>query len=308
MVDNEVLRKAFLHSLGESGIENVFLSLSKGKYDAIQRAHDSIHEFIYLIHFCLPSGGTTKWQRKSAYILYHYQAFYQAHRSYNEAMSGYYNTGYILLRSALELMIRGAFWECVAHKTFRDSAEVIKRASGMKVGNAKKTILDWFSDIIEQHPSIENELEERSAAVFDKTAPLLTNRMLRKLVPDAKTIVEQLADWKLFHPIADPMPTVYDGLYADLSSDVHVIPDKTDIGRRLLYETDFLETNIVVKELDRYVGTLHRLMDIGVVISLNVFQDWISKDDNVKGGLRGRIGRVEDLKLQHSLTRLMELV
>ena len=223
-------------------------------------------------------------------------------------MSGYYNTGYILLRSALELMMKGAFWECMAHQEFRDNAEVVRRSGGMKIGNAKKTILDWFSDMIEQCPSIENELEGLSATVFDKIAPLPTNRELRKLVPDARTIVEQLTSWRLFRPIPDPKLTIYDGLYADLSSDVHVIPDKTDIGRRLLYDTNLLEVDVIAEELNRYVETLHRLMDIGVVLSLNVFEDWISRDDNVKSGLRGRMEYIESLGLQLSLARLMELV
>jgi hypothetical protein len=71
-------------------------------------------------------------------------------------------------------------------------------------------------------------------------------------------------------------------------------------------ETDFLETGVAVEELDRYVRTLHRLMDIGIVVSLNVFQDWINRDNNVKDNLRGRTEHMEDLELEHSLARLRE--
>jgi hypothetical protein len=119
------LEEAFNHILKEIGILNIIKSLRKGKFKKLQEAHDSIHEFIYLAPICCPKQAN--WHSKSAFLTYHWEAFHLAHRAFLEALSGYYNTAYILLRGTLELLLKGAFWECLAHKKFRDKADVIKK-------------------------------------------------------------------------------------------------------------------------------------------------------------------------------------
>jgi len=73
---------------------------------------------------CLPSTTEVRWLQKSAFLTYHREAFYQAHRSFLEALAGYYNAGYALLRNTQELMIKGAFWECLAHEDFISGIEL----------------------------------------------------------------------------------------------------------------------------------------------------------------------------------------
>ena len=72
-----------------------------------------------------------------------------AHRAFWEALAGYYNVANIILRSVLELVIYGAFWECLAHKRFRENAEVIRKKAKVKIENHQKTILDWLDEIIQ---------------------------------------------------------------------------------------------------------------------------------------------------------------
>jgi len=302
----DLLSKALSHIFEEVGFTKMRISL-ENNFKEIQKAHDSIHEFIYLAPLCLPSTAKVSWHQKSAFLTYHFQAFDQAHRSFLELLAGYYNTSYILLRTVLELLLKGAFWECLAHKKFRDSADVIKKKASVKIGYFPKTILDWLNDVITQKPSIKKELEEVSAAIFDKVSPIFEDSTLRKLIPQTKVIIEQLADWEILDSISEPLEKVY-SLYSDLSSEVHVIPDKTDIGRRLLSERDLFESDFMPEELKEFTTIFHKVMDIGIVIELNVLSDWISQNGKTKAKLKKRLATIKDLELKFSSEKLETLV
>jgi len=73
--------------------------------------------------------------------------------------------------------------------------------------------------------------------------------------------------------IINPVEYIYDFYYRELSADVHVAPDKTNIGKRLLAEKELFETEVIPDELNRYAEDLHRVMDIGIVVELNILED-----------------------------------
>lgn len=297
-------REALSHILKEIELPNMIISVGSS-FGKIRKAHDAIHEFIYLAPFCLPSATEkVNWHQKSAFLTYHFQAFFQAHRSFLEALSGCYNAGYVLLRSTLELLLKGAFWECLAHKKFRDSAEIIKKEAPIKVECSRKTIVDWLkNDVILEKSSIEKELEEVSVEIFDKIAPLFRDSTLRRLIPQLKIIIKQLADWGILDPIPDPVKKVY-ALYSNLSTEVHVIPDKTDIGRRILSQKDLFEVDVMPQELNKLMMILHEIVDIGIVIELNVLSDWIDQNEKTKTKLKERLAVTEDLELKFSSEKL----
>jgi hypothetical protein len=295
------LEGAFNHTLKEIGILNIIKSLRKGKFKKLQEAHDSIHEFIYLAPICCPKQAN--WHSKSAFLTYHWEAFHLAHRAFLEALSGYYNAAYILLRGTLELLLKGAFWECLAHKKFRDKADVIK-----KCRVKRKTLLDWFEDIFKLKPSIEEEFEKISVSIFDKISPITKDSELKKLIPFPKKIIEQLSEWNIFDPIPNPIDEVYK-VYNILSADVHVIPDKTDIGRRLLKGKEIFETIILSEELNKFSELLKKVMDIDIVIELNILEDWIKKDKSVKEKLKNRLLIIErDLELNYATLKIKKLI
>ncbi|MCD6482923.1 MAG: hypothetical protein J7K83_01480, partial [Candidatus Aenigmarchaeota archaeon] len=269
--------KIVQHTMNEIQITNILTSLQIADYNLLQKAHDSIHEFIYIAPFCLPQKQS--WHSKSAFLTYHYMAYNQAHRSFLEALAGYYNVANIILRSTLELVIKGTFWECLAHKKFRKNAKIIENKARVKIEDKKRTILDWLNDLIQIKPEIENKLEQISVGIFDKIAPLYKNPELEKLliVLKPRIVLEQLSSWKILDPYNHD--DVY-RIYKKLSQDVHVIPDKTDIGRRLLQEKDMFETTIIQAELEEFLKLLHKVMDIAIVIELNILSDWIIQLDN----------------------------
>ena len=303
-MEKKVWSKVVQHTMNEIQIPNILSSLQVVDYNLLQRAHDSIHEFIYIAPFCLPEGYS--WHSKSAFLTYHYVACDQAHRSFLEALAGYYNVANIVLRSVLELVIKGALWECLAHRKFRENAKVIEKEARVKIGESRRTILDWLNGIIQLKPEIEDELEKISAGIFDKIAPLFENPELEKLVIalKPKVVISQLSAWKILDPYQQC--EVYE-IYKKLSQEVHVIPDKTDIGRRLLREKEIFETGVILEELEDFLKTLHRVMDISIVIELNILSDWIARVKD-KTRLKERLCVLMELELENAFKKLSELV
>ena len=241
-------KRALDHILNELKISNINDSIKRGRLDQLIKAHDSIHEFISLARICSSGKERGKWYSKSAFFIYHWEAFHLAHRALIEALEGYYNAGYTLLRSTLELLIKGAFWECLAHKKFRENSQIIKKCV-VKFGKVRKTLLDWLNDIIEVEPAIGEEFEKISAVIYDKIYPIPNDSDLRKLIPSPKKIILQLSEWGILNPIP---PNIVYQLYTSLSADVHVIPDRTDIGKRILQQKNLFEIAILNEELNKF--------------------------------------------------------
>jgi hypothetical protein len=221
-----------------------------------------------------------------------------------EALSGYYNAAYVLLRSTLELVAKGAFLECLAHERFREKATQLQLD---KDKGKRKSLKDWVDALIEQEPSVQKDLEETSAAIFDKTAILFRDRQFQKKfvhVPRFPVIIKQLAEWQVLD-IPNSFYIVYDNLYRDLSADVHVAPDAIDMGRKLLAERDFMEIEVITEELAKYMKTLHGLIDISIVIELNILRDWIELGDKTR--LKERLPILEDLGLNYGVAKLKAL-
>ena len=299
---DEWIKRVLDHTFLEVGISNMVQSLLVADRDLLARTHDSIHEFVLIAPLLLPPGHS--WHEKSAFLAYHHVAFHQAHRSFLEALAGYYNTAHVILRSVLELVLRGALWECLAHREYRERAYVIERRARAKVYGKRRTILDWLQEIIQRAPQVEKDFERVSGAIFDKISPLFRDPELRRLVPRPKVVVEQLAEWRILTPYS--ADEVY-AVYSELSEEVHVAPDRTDLGRRLLRERDLFKVEVIPEEINKYLRLLHRTMDVSIVVELNVLSDWV-KQSRHKQELVEKLEVLSDLKLQRAYDRLSTLL
>lgn len=303
-VDWRNVREVFKHILGELGIENLSTSLVKCDYDKLRKAHNSIHMFIYIPVLCFPEERRdVSWHQHSAFIIYQWEAFYTAHRALIEALSGYYNAAYSLLRVTLELILKGALWECLAHRKYRDSAW-ITRTSGIKVDSCKITLLDWFNDIFKLNPRIEDEFERISASIYDKIYPLLENPELGGLINRIRIrdVIKQLFEWGILRPVENP-DTIYE-MYRYLSREVHVMPNRTDIGRRILCGGEPFNVELLVEELEKLFEQLNRLMDIGIIVELNILEDWINGSERVKDKLKKIVPDLKGLQLINAVQRI----
>lgn len=293
---NDLLSKALSHTIEEIGFPNMRFSL-ENNFEEVQKAHDSIHEFMYLASLCVPLTDKTSWYSKSAFLTYHWEAFSSAHRSFLEALAGYYNVAFTLLRSTHELIVKGAFFECLAHRKFREKAEVLEKNK-----SSGKRLKDMITEAI----GGKEDLEKTSATIHDMLMVTVDDKVFIEQSayrPSIKTIIEQLSAWGMLEPIEKPVEALYN-IYKKLSADVHVIPDNTDVGRRLLLEEEFYEVKVIPKELSKFMSGLHDAVDIGIVIELNTLSEWITQDKKVKDKLAERLAVIENLELKYSSERL----
>jgi len=121
-------------------------------------------------------------------------------------------------------------------------------------------------------------------------------------------MVEQLAEWRIFDPIENPLKYVYDDIYKELSADIHVVPDRTNIGRRLLAEKELFETEVIPDEINKYTETLHKVMDIGIVAELNILEDLTNMNEKVRKWLNEWLFVITDLELNSASRKIAKMV
>ena len=298
-----LIDRAIEHLNSELGLDNTRVSF-EFNFEKSRKVHDSMHEFISITPLIFPESASKKdafFHRKSAYLLYHWEIFDLAHRSFIEAHCGYYNAAFILLRSTLELIIRGAFFECLAHKEFRDKSNVMdkdKRGANLK---------NFLRDQIKHSPKTENDLETISACIYDEISRIILNR---EFDPPFAVMVRQLSMWGILDGIDKPLETVI-GTYGKLSPDVHVLPDQTDVGRVLLYGNGklFEKRKVIPKVLDDFLDISHKIIDVGIVVTLNLMKRSILQYDEVKQQLVKRIKSPEflSLNLKYTMGRIKQL-
>jgi hypothetical protein len=238
----------------------------------------------------------------SAFYIYHTDATFLSRRALREALCSYYGAAGSLLRGACEAILRGAFWECLAHKRYRDCADIVaEQKRKRKIEGTLRNILNWMNDVFQAAPHLERELERESGGLFDRISPLFENKVLLQVVPSLKTMVEQLSAWKMFEPMADPVSEIYDRLYSSLCLDTHLIPDKTMMGRLMVAGKDpstvFERSQ---EEFGRFLDLLGCVAEIGALAVLNVLED----DARTDGALGAKIASMQQVAEDISLPRV----
>jgi hypothetical protein len=299
-VNMNQVESAIKHVHDEFGVEYIAPSL-KAEFDILQDAHDAIHEFMYLAPLCFPDDESEiSWKNKSAFLLYHLEVFNHAHRSSIEALCTYYNAAFVLLRTTLELLLKGAFWECLSHKKYRSNSSILDKSTE---GNKIK---DLLRAKFEESSNLESGLEQVPARIFDIIGNKIEDKSFRL---SFKTMIQQLDRWGMFSPMTNITNLVYDELYSKLSADIHVIPDRIDIGRRIASEgQDLFEQQVIPAVLKEFAMVLHEIMDVAIVIELNILQDFVVRFESVKPKLLKRVTVIEQLGLKYSLLKMRELL
>jgi hypothetical protein len=152
--------------------------------ESLERADSELLEHLldvqHLVRDCFTAflAGEETHKRISAFSIYEIEAIHLVERACMQALCWYYGVGTSMLRSALEALIRGAFWEGMAHKGFRDHAEAIRRAPGIKINHETKRLHDWFTDVFNNALHAEAEMDLVSSGVFDRVSPLFSDPVL----------------------------------------------------------------------------------------------------------------------------------
>lgn len=284
---------AYSHILGELFLNNISTSLAL-EFDNVRKAHDAIHEFMYIAPILFSNQALKKssWHNKSAFLVYHSESFQCAHSSLIEALCANYNSGFILLRSTIELIIKGAFLECLSHSKYRDNSEVLD--ANEKGRNLKIELIKQLC----QDPGREERLELISGAIFDCIDEIMESPAHQISI---RKIISQLDQWGIFDPIHNPEKTIYNEIYGELSSNVHVNPDKTDIGMRVRKQSNELFQQSVDRQaLNDYSSILLKTMDAGIVVELNIMRDIVENNLQSRMNLRDRLDDIKLLGLENS--------
>lgn len=301
-----MIKDALSHLIEESLFDNIEQSFQE-MFPQIAKVHNAIHQFMQTAPEMFPSSSKTEeediWHTKTAFLTYHWEIFHLTHRSLLEALCAYYNAAFILLRSTLELIIKGAFYECLAHKKFRNASTELDR-------NKKGKNLKFFlQSVIKAAPIIADDLEKTSAGIYDKITPIIDDPKFR---PSIATMIRQLSEWGILEGITDPYETIYKKLYRKLSADVHVVPDRTDIGTILLQKPeDLFESHRVMKvQLVEFLVDLGEVTDIGIVVTLNVLKENLVVYEELREMLRQTLKDPEyrQLGLKYSPKRIESLL
>ncbi|HEY6420437.1 MAG TPA: hypothetical protein VIX59_15695 [Candidatus Binataceae bacterium] len=284
-------------------VPNLEATVGRVSIEAIEAAgsvQSSFAEFNSLIL----SDARDSFHRHSAFCMYHIDATFFSRRGLREALCSYYGPAGSLLRGTCEAILKGAFWECLAHKRHRDHAEILNMQK-RKIEGTPRNVLDWLEGRFQARPDLEAPLENESSGMLDIVTPLFETKAYFPAVPSLKMMVEQLNGWKMFEPMADPVSEIYDDLYAPLCEDTHLIPAKTMMGRLILAGKDASELfEPSQEEFDRFVSFLHRLAEMGALALLNVLED-DSRADDV---LRAKIAAMQPVAEGISLPRVVERI
>lgn len=297
------LDKAFSYSVKELKLGTMKKSLGE-LYDDVVRSHDAIHEFLLLAPSMYPRGNShhQSWHRKSAFLTYHWDTFDLAHSSYYESLLANYSAGFILLRATLELLIRGAFFECLAHRKFREHSIVLDKIKDRRGRRLK----GFLSELFTRQGSIEKDFEETSVAIYDKTSRIIDDPKFRL---SNEIMLRQLAKWGIFEGFAAPVSTL-SHIYHKLSKDVHAHPNRTGTGRILIYRPrDLFEPKKVLRRvLAEYLRDLGKVTDIGIVMTMNLLMENLEQFPQTRDQVGPFQQRFTDLGLKHASGRLSNLL
>jgi len=198
----------------------------------------------------------------SAYILYNWEAMVVHSRSsLILALSALYNSASTLLRDMLELLVKGAFYECLAHGKFRKQW-ILK--SGCPADRLRKELISK----IEACEEARTILEKDSSYIFE-----LLSEPLYKIRLRFQNLVKQLVHWGLLYPLrSDEAFKVINDVYQELCLNVHQYPSKTDSGRAVTEKGELFEQKVLKKSLRQFLRLWVHVIDIATLMSVNIFK------------------------------------
>jgi len=301
------VKEIFSSLLTELNILNLANSLKRKDIDKFFETYDCIR---IPMNIAVDFISTEKelYGRGAFLYVYLYQTRNVAMRSLLEALFGYYSCAYTLLRQAFESIISGAYFECLAHKKFRECKEIpeiTRKGNSTLKGEIKERIL--------KNPEIEKKLERDSIYIFDILDSVNERKNFkgkRKHLLLPPEMVDYLDKWEMFEPIPNPREK-WQKIYDRLSKEAHNYPSYTEVGRRIARfpQKDFLEVNVVPQELDEFFAWVKKVMDIGIVIELNILADYIKKKSRIKSKLSDWLSFTEkNLNLEFTPKKIKDLM
>jgi hypothetical protein len=253
--------------------------------------------------FLKKSNGKTDpadFRSKAAFCMYHWDAGRMAGISLGNVLCGQYNAGFTLLRSYLELLVRGTLFQCLAQRKFRECQSRVLRPT-----DAVSVLAGNLATLVRERQIDEIELESDSMLIFDAIQGHWIQDVFRL---ELGSIMRQIADWGMLEGLEGKPEEIAGELYGRLSENAHERVERTDSGRAIEEGTDIFEwpAPILRKSLLEFLDDFHLAMEIGVVAVLNQLSDRVPRDrlrDNSKRLLGDEVFKSAHLKYSTKLLK-----
>lgn len=263
--------------------EDLFRQSGEFAEDRLVRAQHAWRNFSLIpVDFLKTASGDTDREAfvtMGAFLMYHWDAYQMAGLSLSSALCGQYNAGFTLLRSYLELLLKGSFFQCLAQKKLRKSREEVLEPTDLV-----SILTSNVPDLIRDSHIDDADLDSNSSLIFD----LLRSHWMHDLLRlDLSSIIKQVDGWGMLNglelegnrPDRRPSESVRD-LYGRLSQNVHERVEYTDSGRAVEEGGEIFEAHapILKQSLLEFRQEFHKAMEIGVIIVLNQLARRIPED------------------------------
>ncbi len=212
-----------------------------------------------------PTGETDldAFKAMGAFLMYHWDAGQMAGISLSNGLCGQYNAGFTLLRSYLELLLKGSYFQCLSQKEFReDPNKVLKPLDSVSI------LTSNMSSLISQEHVDDIDLEKDSILVFQ----VLRGHWSQDLFhPEVRSIARQVEGWGMLEGMEGNPVGLISELYSELSQNVHERVEYTDSGRAVEEGTEIFEwpAPILGQSLSEFLHDFHLAMEVGVISVLN---------------------------------------
>jgi|GEM_PF-2327501 len=209
-------------------------------------------------------------QKLSPFIIYHWEGSFTLRRSFINSLSAYYNTGFTLLRCALDMLFQGLFFQCLSQKSFRE------RGLNQKVQKFKEVVklVNQLNNYLKRNTEEIEELKKDPIHIFN-----IIEKIIREPRPECRGMYIQLAEWGLFYLYDEPINMLFK-LYRKLAYNAHENIGTTDIGRAVKEGKEIFEfpNSILPKSLNEFLEDYHKVIDIWAVGTLNILRLMLPED------------------------------
>jgi hypothetical protein len=209
-------------------------------------------------------------QKLSPFITYHWEGSFTLRRSFINSLSAYYNTGFTLLRCALDMLFQGLFFQCLSQKSFRE------RGLNQKVQKFKEVVklVNQLNNYLKRNNEEIEELEKDPIHIFN-----IIEKIIHEPRPECRGMYIQLAKWGLFYPYDEPI-NMLATLYRKLAYNAHENIGTTDISRAVKEGKEIFDfpNPILPKSLNEFLEDYHKVIDIWTVGTLNILRVMLPED------------------------------
>ena len=239
--------------------------------EEIAKAVDSLLDIGYtLIKAVSDESGRViqeRYEKISAFILYHWDGTFTLRRSLINALCNLYNIAFVMLRCSMDMLFQGLLFQSLSQRKFRDSNELKEFLNQINAEKAKelKRLIRELKKFLQRNPEEVPRLEENSAYIFDAL------EQIRQPRPEIRPTYKLLSKWGYFSPIKRPEKTIA-RLYGKLSFNAHEHFSTLDVGRAILEGAEIFE----VPQLFLESSMREYLKDLQEVLSL-----WKTSEQNL---------------------------